>query len=150
MGSETSQDEAGAAAIYTVQLDDGLNGGPIQHREVQNHESQLFLSYFKNGVRYQQGGVASGFNQVEVNAAGEKRLFQVKGKKNVRVNQVNLSVSSMNKGDCFILDAGNDIYVYVGASAKRVEKLKAISAANQIRDQDHNGRATVHIVGESL
>lgn len=148
LGLETTPDEAGAAAIYTVQLDDILNGGPIQHREVQNHESELFMGYFKNGVRYMPGGVASGFNQVQINAAGEKRLFQVKGKKNVRVNQVNLSVSSMNKGDCFILDAGREIYVYVGIQAKRVEKLKAISAANQIRDQDHNGRAVVHIIGE--
>lgn len=148
LGSETSVDEAGAAAILTVQLDDLLNGGPVQHREVQDHESQLFLSYFKNGVRYEQGGVGSGFKHVQTNAQGEKRLFQVKGKRNVRVRQVNLSVSSMNKGDCFILDAGNEIYVYVGEQAKRVEKLKAISAANQIRDQDHNGRARVHIIDE--
>jgi len=49
LGSETSIDEAGAAAMLTVQLDDLLNGAPIQHREVQDHESQLFLSYFKNG-----------------------------------------------------------------------------------------------------
>ncbi|EDV42840.1 uncharacterized protein Dana_GF18195, isoform A [Drosophila ananassae] len=148
LGSETSTDEAGAAAILTVQLDDLLNGAPVQHREVQDHESQLFLGYFKNGIRYEQGGVGTGFKHVETNAQGEKRLFQVKGKRNVRVRQVNLSVSSMNKGDCFILDAGSDIYVYVGAQAKRVEKLKAISAANQIRDQDHNGRARVQIIDD--
>ncbi|XP_011180963.1 gelsolin isoform X1 [Zeugodacus cucurbitae] len=148
LGSETSTDEAGAAAIYAVQLDDLLNGAPVQHREVQDHESQLFLSYFRNGVRYEQGGVGTGFRHVTTNAAGEKRLFQVKGKRNVRVRQVNLSVSSMNKGDCFILDAGNEILVYVGPQAKRVEKLKAISAANQIRDQDHNGRARVEITDE--
>ncbi|XP_055848668.1 gelsolin isoform X2 [Episyrphus balteatus] len=148
LGSETSTDEAGTAAILTVQLDDILNGAPVQHREVQDHESQLFLSYFKNGVRYEQGGVGSGFKHVQTNAEGEKRLFQVKGKRNVRVRQVNLSVSSMNKGDCFILDAGSEIYVYVGIQAKRVEKLKAISAANQIRDQDHNGRAKVNVIDE--
>lgn len=148
LGLETSTDEAGAAAILTVQLDDLLNGGPVQHREVQDHESQLFLSYFKNGIRYEQGGVGTGFKHVETNAQGETRLFQVKGKRNVRVRQVNLSVSSMNTGDCFILDAGSDIYVYVGSEAKRVEKLKAISAANQIRDQDHNGRARVQIVDD--
>lgn len=57
-------------------------------------------------------------------------------------------IASMNRGDCFILDINSDIYVYVGEKAKNVEKLKAISVANQIRDQDHNGRAHVDIVGE--
>nr|CAD7440176.1 unnamed protein product [Timema bartmani] len=60
--------------------------------------------------------------------------------------QVDLNVSSMNKGDCFILDVGRDIYVYTGQNSKRTERLKAISAANQIRDQDHAGRARVHII----
>lgn len=45
------------------------------------------------------------------------------------------------------MEDGRDILVYVGPSAKRIEKLKAISAANQIRDQDHNGRANVQILG---
>lgn len=54
----------------------------------------------------------------------------------------------MNKGDCFILDVGKEIYVYVGIKSKRVERLKAISAANQIRDQDHGGRAKVIVVDE--
>ncbi|XP_055532240.1 gelsolin, cytoplasmic-like isoform X2 [Wyeomyia smithii] len=148
LGLETSQDEAGSAAILSVQLDDRHNGAPVQHREVQDHESSLFLSYFPGGVRYAEGGVKSGFNEVETNAAGEKRLFHVKGSKNVRVRQVALGIASMNKGDCFILDAGNAIYVYVGPRSKRVEKIKAISAASQIRDQDHAGRANVYILDE--
>lgn len=146
LGAETTTDEAGAAAICTVQLDDQLDGAPVQHREVQDHESQLFLSYFKNGVRYEKGGVATGFEHVDVNAAGEKRLFQVKGKRNVRVRQVALSITSMNRGDCFILDAGEEILVYVGEQAKRLERLKAIYAANEIRDQDHHGRSKVNII----
>lgn len=93
------------------------------------------------------GGVASGFQHVTVNDGGKKRLFQVKGKRNVRVREIGLSISNMNKGDCFILEDDRNIYVYVGPTAKRVEKLKAISAANQIRDQDHNGRASIHILG---
>nr|XP_023024257.1 gelsolin [Leptinotarsa decemlineata] len=148
LGSETSQDESGAAAILSVQLDEQLNGEPVQHREVQDHESQLFLSYFKSGgIRYLPGGVVSGFHHVDPNAA-EKRLFQVKGSRNIRVKQVVPSISSMNDGDCFILDVGRDIYVYVGSKARRVEKLKAINAANQIRDQDHAGKAKVTIVDE--
>ncbi|XP_049954281.1 gelsolin, cytoplasmic isoform X1 [Schistocerca serialis cubense] len=147
LGKETSQDEAGAAAILSVELDDHLGGSPVQHREVQDHESQLFLSYFRAGVRYLPGGVASGFHHVDPDAV-EKRLFQVKGKRNIRVRQVDVNISSMNKGDCFILDAGKTIYVYMGATSKRTEKLKAISAANQIRDQDHAGRAKVIVIDE--
>lgn len=132
----------------TVHLDDQLGGAPVQYREVQEHESQVFLSHFKNGVRYEPGGVSSGFTHVDRNAF-EKRLFQVKGKRNIRVKQVDATVASMNKGDCFILDVGRDIYVYVGQNSKRVERLKATSAANLIRDQDHGGRARVHIIDEA-
>jgi len=147
LGSQTSQDESGSAAILTVSLDDQLRGDPVQHREVQEHESQLFLNLFKAGVRYLPGGAASGFSHVDRNAF-EKKLFQVKGKRNIRVKQVDLTIAAMNKGDCFILDAGNDIYVYVGAKSKHTERLRAISAANQIRDQDHGGRSRVHVIDE--
>lgn len=58
-----------------------------------------------------------------------------------------IDIKSMNKGDCFILDTGREIYVYVGPKAKGTEKIKAASAANQIRDQDHAGRAHVTVIG---
>jgi len=146
LGEETTQDESGSAAMLAVELDDALGGAPTQHREVQENESQLFLSYFKTGVKYLPGGVKSGFTHYDPEDV-EKRLFRVKGKKNVQVKQVPLDISSMNKSDCFILDGGKDhpILVFMPAGARKMEQFRAVQVANEIRDEDHAGHAEVEV-----
>lgn len=109
LGKFTTQDEAGTAAYKTVELDDLLGGEPVQHREVQGHESDLFLSYFKNEIKLLDGGVESGFKHVEPEKY-RPRLLHLKGKKKVRVTEVELSYKSLNSGDVFVLDAGLNLY----------------------------------------
>uniref|UniRef100_A0A672K9M8 Villin-1-like n=1 Tax=Sinocyclocheilus grahami TaxID=75366 RepID=A0A672K9M8_SINGR len=50
LGKATSNDEQGAAAIYTTQIDEHLGGAAVQHRETQGHESATFQGYFKQGI----------------------------------------------------------------------------------------------------
>ena len=90
--------------MLAVELDDALGGSPTQHREVQENESQHFLSYFKTGVKYLPGGVKSGFTHVDPEDV-EKRLFRVKGKRNVQVKQV-LSSSSTDTKICIHFYSG--------------------------------------------
>ncbi|XP_033113783.1 advillin-like isoform X1 [Anneissia japonica] len=145
LGRETSNDEAGVAAYKTVELDDHLGGSPVQHREVQEHEGQLFISYFKKGIRYQTGGIKSGFKHVD-RTKFEKRLLKVKGKRNVRVIPVALEWASLNQGDVFILDLGQQIFVWHGTESNRKEKMKGIEVAQSIRDDERGGRAHIEVL----
>ncbi|XP_064197882.1 scinderin like b [Anguilla rostrata] len=146
LGNECSQDESGAAAIFATQLDDHLGGGPVQFREVQNNESITFLGYFKSGIKYKQGGVASGFHHVVTNDMSVKRLLHLKGRRAIRATEVDLSWASFNTGDCFIVDLGKDIYQWCGSECNRYERLKASQLAIDIRDNERSGRAKLHMV----
>lgn len=143
LGQNTTQDESGSAALLTVQLDDGLGGGPVQYREAQGYESELFLSYFKNNVRYLPGGVKSGFHHTDINPTDPVKLYQVKGKKKIRTTQVPVSVKSMNQGDCYLLVSKDEIYIFCGEKSKGTERLTAAQVANEIRDEDLKGRGHV-------
>ncbi|ESO84882.1 hypothetical protein LOTGIDRAFT_221805 [Lottia gigantea] len=147
LGSTTTHDEQGIAAYKTVELDDYLGGAPVQHREVQDHESKLFMSYFKKGIKYLEGGIESGFKKVERDVY-ETRLLHIKGRRNVRVRQVKCDVSSLNQGDVFILDAGLTIYIWNGPSSSMMEKIKGAEVAKRIKDEERGGKAQIYIIDE--
>jgi len=147
LGKFTTQDEAGTAAYKTVELDDLLGGDPVQHREVQGHESDLFLSYFKNEIKILEGGVDSGFKHVEPEKY-QARLLHLKGKKKVRVTQVDKSHDSLNSGDVFILDAGLNIFQWNGTKSGPQEKMKGAQLSRALAEE-RKGRAKVHVLEES-
>ncbi|XP_066179069.1 villin-1 [Sylvia atricapilla] len=146
LGKESSQDEQGAAAIYTTQMDDHLGSVAVQHREVQGHESETFRAYFKQGLIYKKGGVASGMKHVETNTYNIQRLLHVKGKKNVVAGEVEMSWKSFNRGDVFLLDLGQLIIQWNGPDSNRQERLGAMNLAKDIRDRERGGRAKVGVV----
>jgi hypothetical protein len=125
IGSESSQDEYGAAAIKTVELDDRFGGEPTQHREIQYHESELFHKAFEpyGGVRYLSGGVPSGFKPVDLTQG--VNLYQVKGRRRPVLLKVPATASSLNHGDAFILTSDKELFMWVGKGANVAEKVKA-------------------------
>eukprot|EP00321_Phaeocystis_globosa_P006172 CAMPEP_0118831002 /NCGR_PEP_ID=MMETSP1162-20130426/28845_1 /TAXON_ID=33656 /ORGANISM="Phaeocystis Sp, Strain CCMP2710" /LENGTH=846 /DNA_ID=CAMNT_0006762377 /DNA_START=39 /DNA_END=2579 /DNA_ORIENTATION=+ len=145
LGAETSRDESGVAAYKTVELDELLGGGPVQHREVQGHESEQFIQCFKT-FEIRNGGVESGFNKVE--KENICRLLHLKGKRTIQVKQVQCSASSLNSGDVFILDKGDDIYQWNGAECSKKEKSKALEVTLSIKDDERGGKAQLHVMDE--
>ncbi|XP_039902567.1 gelsolin-like isoform X4 [Simochromis diagramma] len=150
-GSACSQDESGAAAILTVQMDDFLQGAPVQYREVQGYESGTFIGYFKSGLTYMKGGVASGFKHVVTSDVGDvKRLLHVRGRRAVRATEVPVSWDSFNQSDSFILDLGQEMIQWSGSHSNHFEKLKATMMSKGIRDNERCGRAELQVCDEGV
>ncbi|KAH7674760.1 Villin/Gelsolin protein [Dioscorea alata] len=147
LGKDTSQDEAGTAAIKTVELDVALGGRAVQYREMQGHETEKFLSYFKPCIIPQQGGVASGFKHAEINEhEHETRLFVCKGKHVVHVKEVPFSRSSLSHDDIFILDTKSKIFQFNGSNSSIQERAKALEVVQYIKDTYHEGKCEVAAV----
>jgi len=141
-GQHSSQDELGVSAYKAQELDTFLGTTPIQHREVQGHESQLFLSYFKDDGKdgtgcftVLEGGVDSGFNKVEPTKY-RPRLLHVKGtNKTMTVREVPIAAASVNSGDVFVLDLGTTLIQFQGKECSGVERAKAAAIIRAIDDQ---------------
>jgi gelsolin len=146
LGEKTSQDEAGTAAYKTVELDDLLGGAPVQHREVQGHESDMFLTYFNNQIKIMEGGIDSGFKHVEPEKY-RPRLLHLKGKKKVRVTEVELNRSSLNSGDVFVLDNGLTLYQWNGKKSGPQEKMKGAQLTKATSDE-RKGKAQINVLEE--
>lgn len=110
----------GSSAALSVQLSDNLEMQARHHLEEQTLETDLFMSYFKQGLFYLEGGVDSGFKHVEPEVIN--RLLHVTGKRYPRVFNVPMSGESFNLGDCFILDQGHSIYVWYGPECNMFER----------------------------
>ncbi|XP_035713061.1 gelsolin, cytoplasmic isoform X2 [Folsomia candida] len=128
IGKKSSAADKDVVAAFAQKLGDLLDPAPVAYRECEGHECAIFCALFTNGVRY--------IDEVDPST----KLYQVKGKRNVRVTQLaTVSVTSMNKGDCFILCTPTQIWVYFGKFSKSCERYKALHAAGNIKAQDYSG-----------
>lgn len=131
-----------------------LGTSPVQHREVQKQESDLFQSYFKH-IIYFTGGVASGFHHHQ-DQQPITRLLQIhkpqalsstRSHNAVIISEVPLHFDSLNNGDVFVLDTGDKIYQWQGQKSQGVEKAKAAEFIAQLISE-RDGKGETVIVGK--
>lgn len=138
LGSHTSIDERGVVAYKAFELEEILGGNATQHRLIEGRESPEFLKCFDGPIHILEGGIESGFNHVKAKHY-EKRLLWIKGRgKHIRVKQVPTHASSLNHGDCFVLDCGLLLFQYHGDMSSGWEKRKAHEVVMHIRSTRSN------------
>ncbi|XP_070192848.1 gelsolin-like protein 2 isoform X2 [Littorina saxatilis] len=160
IGKNSTQDEYGTAAYKTVELDTLLDDKPVQHREVQGHESALFKSYFPKGIQTMEGGAASGFRSVPAEEYEARLLHFAKDKKNhICVREIPRARSLVSSGDVYILDAGMKIYQFNGSSSSPMERSKAMQYIGDLKSKrgeaesevlDEDSTSTSHAFFEAL
>lgn len=144
IGSETTQDEAGMAAMKAVELDDYFDGQSVQFREIEGYESKVFLSYFPR-IMYESGGYYSTFATIKQNY--DDKLWYVKGKRNITLNQKAMSWSNMNCKDVFILDISQCMFLWIGKKANYFEKIKAARVTQEL-NTERVGKVQIIVVND--
>lgn len=134
-----------------MNIDDLLGGKPVQHREVQGHESAEFSAMFTGNFVCLDGGVDSGFTKV-VPEEYANRLLQVQKLPggDIRCTQVPLSAESLNKGDVFILDTGDNLFQWNGTYANPFERMKAGGQVQKIEEMREGDVNCVVIDGDDV
>ncbi|KAJ6239296.1 villin [Anaeramoeba flamelloides] len=83
-----------------------------------------------------QNGKSS--NQISVNY--NFKLYQIRGKKNIRITLVEPTIESLNKEDVFIIETKQIIYIWCGENSNRIERGVGLDFGNKIKTQVHSGR----------
>eukprot|EP00039_Didymoeca_costata_P010163 m.136190 g.136190 ORF g.136190 m.136190 type:complete len:840 (+) comp14725_c0_seq1:125-2644(+) len=141
-GLKSTQDEIGSSALLAKELDDEMGGYPVQVRVVQNKEPPHFCLIFKNKLVVHIGGVGSSFknvNEADYIDDDGTRLFHVRGTNpdNVRAVQVVERASSLNSGDCFVLETPQKLYLWFGTGCTKEERQFTLQIYPQIDRMQH-------------
>lgn len=145
IGSEASLDKKACSAIHAVNLRNFLGARCRTIREEQGEESDEFLALFPNEIVYIEGGrTACGFFTVEETEFTKRmfRLHELPDKlRQLYIETVALSSTSLDSRYVFLVDAGSKIYIWNGAKSKNTMKQKARLLAEKISKEERKNKS---------
>lgn len=145
IGSEASLDKKACSAIHAVGLRNHLNSHCRTIREEQGEETDEFLSLFPDGIDYVKGArTTSGFYTFEETEYTHKmfRLHEVAEKtRQLHLETVNLSSSSLDSRLVFLIDVGTKIFVWNGMKSKNTTRQKARLLGEKFNKEDRKNKA---------
>ena len=138
LGSASTADEKGAAALIVTQMDDELGGAATQVRVVMGKEPTHFIRLFKGKMVIHSGGKASGFkNKKDADSYDTDgvSLYHIRGfdEADTRAVQVAETASSLSSGDCFVLLTPGVMFVWMGKESNMSEQETAVDVAEVLQ-----------------
>jgi len=147
IGKKLEHDEYGAGASLIAKLSELNNGIPAEYREMQESESELFLSYFEDEnnkygskLRYIED-FAKCKAYMDDSHKEKNKLLKIKGRKNkLFCKRVPFTWVSIFSDDAYIFVIGNKIFRWKGKEANKDEWLKTLELATSILRHDFRGQ----------
>eukprot|EP00250_Pteridium_aquilinum_P017294 c23553_g2_i2 orf=330-3245(+) len=140
LGKHAGQDDAAGAAVKAVELDAALGGRAVVHREVEGHETDNFLSYFKPCFMPVEEGHSRNEGRHRV------RLFMCNGRHVAHAKEVPFTRASLSHEDVFILDTESKIFQFNGANTDIYHRTKALDVVQYLKENFHRKDCTVAVI----
>ncbi|KAL5262308.1 hypothetical protein ACHWQZ_G007886 [Mnemiopsis leidyi] len=149
LGSHSTTDERGAAALHATRIDSEVGWSSHMVRVVQGKEPLHFLRCFGRRITILQGGVDCGFkNQQAENghSAPKSRLFHVKCiEEYVRTIEVFCKAESLNSNDSFVYLGQYKTYIWYGKGCDAEEKYTAKMLSQKLDRQSLIGASPLSV-----
>lgn len=133
LGSKSTADEQGTAALKAVELDDKVGGKAVQVRVVQSKEPPHFIAIFGGKIICYRGGKASGFHNLKETDVGHENsyLIQIRGTQysHVKATEVEKRGASLNSNDVFVLVTPKETIIWAGKGSTGDEREMAKQVA---------------------
>ncbi|XP_074648106.1 protein flightless-1 homolog isoform X2 [Tubulanus polymorphus] len=143
IGEKTTLDKKACAAIHAVNLRNLLGTENRCIREEMADESDDFLDLFENEISYIEGGrTSSGFYSSE-EGESSVRMYRAQGTQKIHVGGVELNNNQLDSRYVFLIDAGQNLFLWIGRKSKNLTKSKARLVAEKINKNERKSQAKI-------
>lgn len=144
IGASATLDKRACAAIHAVNLRNYLGARCRTIREEQGDESDEFFALFDTPITYIDGGrTATGFFTIE-DVQHNSRMYRVHGAgASVHMEPVLVASASLDPRFVFVVDDGENIYMWNGKKSKNTLKSKARLMAEKINKNERKNKTEI-------
>lgn len=144
IGVHATLDKRACAAIHAVNLRNYLGARCRTIREEQGDESDEFFCLFDTPITYIEGGrTATGFFTVE-DVSHNVRMYRVHGSgATIHLEPVPVLSDALDPRFVFVIDVGEQIFIWYGKKAKNTLKSKARLMVEKINKNERKSKTEI-------